>query len=260
MEKAENPREPRHGEREDDYISYCIKYFIDKGEYQNTKNGRKKASAHCYSLYRRYGGENKMEKITLCAELPVSNLIESKDGDTMALPDGVTMIIGDNTYNGRYFPIEELRKSINKWNGLPIVLNHDETVENVVGHLEDITLTADGKLRAKPVIDNYEKSPTAKSYILEQKRIGNVANVSISAWYDPSWETINEVENTLVTRNLKPAHLGIVVHGACSPDQGCGIGLKKAGDDNVVNPKDDSERIAMLEEVKKLEKEVETNG
>jgi len=223
--------------------------------FPNTDEGRSKAAGRCHGIYRHHKGEDMLEKITLCAEMSVA--LTNDKVDCFEISDGVTMIVGNNTYNGRYFPVEELSKSILLWERKPVVLNHDEAIENVVGHIEDVILNGN-KLRAKVVIDNYEKSETAKKYIKEQQRIGNVANVSISVWYEPSWETINGQENTLVTRNLRPAHLGLVVHGACKPEDGCGIGLTKAGDNNKpsvtldVNIKldDNVKRLVLLDEVK----------
>ena len=242
------PRNPKAGESQSEYVSYCIKYMIDHGEYPNTKKGREEAAGQCYSRYRNRGKHEDMrEKITLCASMSVANLID-KDKDTIGISDGVTMIIGDTTYNGRYFPVEELQQSIKAWEGMPIVLDHNETIENVVGHIEDVKLDAK-RLRAIPYIDNYEKSHMAKTYIDEQRRLGQHANVSISAWYRPSFETINGNENTLVTRDLEPAHLAIVVHGACSPSKGCGIGLEASDSNSIARVIDELERKELVKEI-----------
>jgi hypothetical protein len=205
-----------------------------------------------------------LEKITLCAEMSVA--LTNDKVDCLEIGDSVTMLIGNNTYNGRYFPLEELSKSLAKWERKPVVLNHNEAIENVVGHIEDVTLDS-SKLRAKVIIDNYEKSETAKTYIKEQQRIGNVANVSISAWYEPSWETINGKKNTLVARNLRPAHLGLVVHGACKPEDGCGIGLDEADDyskpgvklDINIKVDDNVKRLVLLEEINKRKERLEND-
>ena len=64
-----------------------------------------------------------------------------------------------------------------------------------------------------------------------------------------------------------------MIHGACTPEDGCGIGLTKADDDSIatINVSIDNigelkksvdeqlKRVALLEKVKELEKEIGNN-
>jgi hypothetical protein len=50
-------------------------------------------------------------------------------------------------------------------------------------------------------------------------------NVSVGVWIDRVEEKMDNDETRMTARNLEADHLALVVHGACSPEAGCGIGL-----------------------------------
>lgn len=137
-----------------------------------------------------------------------------------------TMIVGNGTYNGVYFPEEELQKAAESFLSVPINLDHsDDTVKDVVGYVSDVVYE-NGRLKSHTVFDKDTKEyDTAIGYIKSRQRAGDVPNVSIGVWLELEEEKLSNDDTRLVARNLEGDHLALVVHGACNPDDGCGIGM-----------------------------------
>lgn len=150
-----------------------------------------------------------------------------KEDDTATTYD-TTMIVGNGTYNGVYFPEEELRKAAESFQGVPINLDHnDDTIKDVVGYVSDVVYD-NGSLRSRTVFDKDTKEyDTAIGYIKSRNRAGDIPNVSIGVWLELEEEQLDDNDTRLVARNLEGDHLAVVVHGACNPDDGCGIGMSK---------------------------------
>jgi len=140
--------------------------------------------------------------------------------------DRCTMLVGDGTYNGVYFPKEELEKAFSTFEGKPININHSaEKVEDIVGHIENVEYE-DGKIVAETFFDEEtSKYNEAMGYIKSRIKAGDIPNVSVGVWLTRELEENEETgEKRFIARELEGDHLALVVHGACSPEDGCGIG------------------------------------
>jgi hypothetical protein len=250
---------PNKGESQKDFISRCIPYVIKEG----TAKNREQASAICYSIWRRkHKGEKMGERVLLHLNRRLKTHVDvlNEQGDTEFKVDRTTMLVGDGTYNGVYFPAEEVEKSLFSWNGVPIVYDHSDSVKDAVGDVTEVTYEpASKKLTMKPLIEGYPESENALMYIKARQKAGVVPEVSVGIWADKKMEEIDGVE-TLVARNLYADHLALVSRGACSPEAGCGVGLKNDSvsvklEDNKFEQVTDSEQIKKLELQIKIEKE-----
>jgi len=180
-------------------------------------------------LYKHKGGNiTKKDRVflKLCAKLEPADVKNSEGVYEIAR---TTMLIGDGIFNGRLFPKEEMEKSLSAWEGKPFILNHDSyDIGQVVGFLTDAKIEGD-KLTVQPVLDPVTKNyDVAKGYIQSRFNAGDTPNVSVGMYVDNRYEDINGVEDQWVVRNWKPDHLGIVMNGACNPDDGCGIGMSNS--------------------------------
>ena len=177
------------------------------------------------------GRKNKRERVLLhlSAQINPASISVFKDDDkSFELSYDTTMIVGDGTYNGIYFPVEELEKSFTTFDGVPINLNHsDDRIEDIVGYVKDPYIK-DGKLVAKTVFDSRTaKYNDVSGYIQSRFSAGDYPNVSIGVWLDRVEEPLSSDSSKTRTtaRDLKADHLAVVVHGTCNPSDGCGIGL-----------------------------------
>ena len=158
---------------------------------------------------------------------------ESKGREFTDIPATVA-IVGDGIYNGVYFPAEELKKSLQKWDGKPLCLDHSDSILHEIGYISNPRLVDDKKLVVDPHIADYTKySKDALAWIRLRREAGQVPEVSISAWVDIELEEVEGYNEKLrVARNIEPVHLALVTEGACSPEAGCGIGISYSEDDN----------------------------
>lgn len=217
---------PKRNETQDEFISRCIPYVIHEG----TTKDEKQASAICYSIWKRHKGKNSMKKervlLHLSTQLQPTQLTKLGEGDISL---DTTMIVGDGKYNGIFFPAEELEKSYMSFDGVPININHsDDKIEDIVGYVKEPYMEGN-KLKARTIFDsNTSKYDAAMGYVQSRFDAGDYPNVSIGVWLDRVEEPLSEdsKERRLTARNLKADHLAIVVHGACNPNDGCGIGLE----------------------------------
>jgi hypothetical protein len=132
-------------------------------------------------------------------------------------------------------------------------MNHyDKEIEYIVGHLEDIQF--DGtKITGKPVFDpETSKYKEVMGYIRSRFNAGDIPNVSIGAYGNRILEKDDDGNDRMTARNLEPDHLGIVVHGACNPETGCGIGLQNCECGNCSVTISDSDYVAKKDEYEKL--------
>jgi len=229
----ELPRNPNSDESRNEYTSFCIKWMIDNKEYPNTEEGRKQAAGHCYSIYDEWKKKQKNERqskerlmLHLDAQL-FGHLDLSSNKEELKI-DRCTMLVGDGTYNGVFFPKEELELSYGSFEKKPINLNHSaDAVEDIVGYLEDVRYN-DGKITAKPVFDEETgKYKSAMGYMKSRFNAGSVPNVSVGVWLDRLNEEDESGKERMTARNLDGDHLALVVHGACNPNDGCGIGMSE---------------------------------
>lgn len=224
---------PRKGESEKDFVNRCIPYVIHEG----TADDNKQAAAICHSIWRRSKGikdeppeqSKKTERVhlNLCANVfsPSNFVAETKNTDNL---DRATLIVGDGTYNGIYFPTEELEKAFTSWEHQPINLDHSDKVEDEIGYIVDVQWDDVRKrVTAQPVLNPFmPKYDVAKGFIRSRFEAGKYPEGSIGVWLDKVYEDMGEgEEDRLTARNLEGDHYAIVTRGACSPEDGCGIGL-----------------------------------
>jgi len=116
---------PRTGEKEGNFISRCIGFV--KGEDPNMD--AKQASAICYNQWRE---SKQMANI----ELKWNEKIEEfAQGEKSFLIKGVA-ISATETSNGHTFVDEELEKSAQSLVGRPLLKDHQNTVESIVGKVK----------------------------------------------------------------------------------------------------------------------------
>ena len=219
---------PKPNEKESDFISRCVPYV--KKEHPDWEQD--KCTAVCYSIWRESKKKNNEESdmtsnrvlLHLKASMfkPITiNAEEEKIGF-----DRATILVGDGTFNGLYFPKEELEKAFLSWDKQPINLDHSNKIEDIVGFIkEPFYDKVNHKITVQPIIDEMmPKSPIAVGYINNRLKAGAVPEVSVGVWLDRIDEEF-EGKTRLTARNLQGDHLALVTRGACSPEDGCGIGL-----------------------------------
>lgn len=154
-----------------------------------------------------------------------------------------TILVGDGTYNGVYFPADEIEKAHLTWNKQPLNLDHSDKVEDIVGYVTEAFYDKNTKkFSVKPIIDSQlPKSNIAKGYINSRLDAGSIPEVSVGVWVDRVDESLDEGKTRLTARNLIGDHLALVTRGACSPQDGCGIGLKNDSVTITLNEKGEYE-------------------
>lgn len=158
----------------------------------------------------------------------VRNIIELKD--EIHVKDTVA-IVGDGTYNGIFFPAEEIEKAYKTMERQPFVLDHSDKVEDEIGYVTDVKFK-DGKLVLTPIIiEDTAKAEIAKGFIRSRFSANRLPEVSVGVW-----ATLEEDEDgKKVARNLQFDHLALVTRGACSPSDGCGIGANFEKEEDNMN-------------------------
>lgn len=176
--------------------------------------------------------ESDMKKDRVLMHLSTSMfkpLINKDNPHTFSDFDRATMIVGDGTYNGIYFPAEELEKAHMSWEKQPINLDHSDKIIDEIGFIKQVFYDkANKKVTAKPFLnDTAPKVQVAAGYINGRLAAGTIPEVSVGVWLDREDEEDEDGELRATARNLEGDHLALVTRGACSPEAGCGIGLSK---------------------------------
>jgi len=244
---------PKKNESEKDFISRCIPYVIKEGTTDDTSQ----AAAICHSIWRKSKEKNKMKKnrVLLHLNTRMFKPLDLRDDEKQNSVefDRSTIIVGDGTYNGLFFPKEELEIAYQTWDKQPINLDHSEKIEDIVGYIKKpVYDKVNNKITVKPIIVDYmPKAPVAHGYIASRLQAGSIPEVSIGVWVDRMEEEVDG-ETRLTARNLQGDHLALVTRGACSPEDGCGIGLEK--NDTVTIP--DEDYVNMNKKIEGLQKEI----
>ena len=236
--------EHKKGESRSEWMARCVPYIEKEGKDHDAAVGqcegmydswkKKESSSKSKKIYMNLGAKLNChyedDKISMIS--PNTVLATDKtyswtyNSDKKLSIDTSTIIVGDGVYNGVFFPKEELEKIYNFWDKLPININHnDETIEDIVGYIDEPKF--DGmRITVKPIlVPETSKYNAVMGYIKSRLQAGRVPNVSIGLWADRYEEELEDGTMRSTARNLEPDHLAIVVQGACSPEDGCGIGL-----------------------------------
>lgn len=148
----------------------------------------------------------------------------------------VAMVVGDGVYNGVLVPTDELGKAADTFDHQPLNIDHSWRVEDEVGFIDKPVLQ--GKvLRAMMHLNpKTAKYAVAKAYIDNRVAAGTVPEVSIGFYCD-----VDEAEDgAFVARDMKGDHLALVTRGACSPEDGAGVGLSRKQEVENMDKKDES--------------------
>lgn len=164
------------------------------------------------------------KRIVLRSGVPDAE-IQVKD-NLVYLPKSTLLAPG--VFNGITFTAEEIEKA-KVPSVFPLNLNHSRNIEDEVGFFVDVEKIG-GKLRAVPVINlETAKGKAALGYVKNRLKAGLIPNLSVEVWveYDP-----NDEEK--VARNLEIIKASLVDIGACSPKDGCGVGLQKSNAEEII--------------------------
>ena len=155
----------------------------------------------------------------------------------------------EGVHNGSHGPVlhlnEELERSAEQWNGIPVTAYHPVEDDNyisasteqgrryIIGELRNARFDYEaGKLRADAWIDEQKTtavSPEALQYIQQ----GRALDVSIGAFndYDNQEGTYGDEDYIAIARNYEPDHLALLPgeRGACSWNDGCGVRTNQEG-------------------------------
>ena len=130
---------PNAGESEKDFVSRCIPYIIKEG----TTKDPSQAAAICHGIWRKkHKGQNMTERVLLhlCADLKTESVLLNEAGDMDVKVDRSTILVGDGTYNGIFFPTDEVKRATLGFDKQPINLDHSDLVENIVGYVDTMPI------------------------------------------------------------------------------------------------------------------------
>ena len=164
----------------------------------------------------------------------------------------ITMIV-PGVLNGNHgpllYPIETLRDHPERWNGMPIVVDHpmlngmdvsarDPAILNTQGIGQIFGTNANGKLTAEAWF-NVEATRRINHTILDALERGNPFELSTGLITEPTSQggTFNNEKFIGVVESFEPDHLAILIDskGACSLQDGCGVLVNKTKEKNMAD-------------------------
>jgi len=153
-----------------------------------------------------------------------------------------------------YYPLSEISRNADAWNGIPIVKNHPQNkdgspcsarspkVLEQVGMGTVFNAQVNGKLIAEGWFD-VEKTKRISPSTYNKLVRGEVEELSTGLFTDN--EPVKNIEDakfngrsyTHIARNYRPDHLAILPDkkGACSADDGCGVNVNESTEDLASN-------------------------
>jgi len=174
---------------------------------------------------------------------------ETRDGQQYIVVPVVMMVEGvhHGSAGAIYHTAEELGKDIEKWNGIPVVINHPMQGDNyisanspgvqAVGRVDNVRM--DGtKLKAEAWLSETKLlavSPDALQHIRDARPMDvSVGIYSEDLVLEGDW---NGEQYQAVATNYRPDHLALLPadRGACSWNDGCGIRANKQTNDKTTN-------------------------
>ncbi len=177
---------------------------------------------------------------TLVANIAAGTRRERLKGRSFTVAP-VTMMV-EGVLNGNqgpiYYPPGEMAKSVDAWNGMPLLLKHPADASQSgrlpevldkqgIGHIFNATVK-DGKLTGEAWFDD-ARVDSADRVILFNLKAGRKMEVSTGLFMDQEAADDNSVFNgtpyKATARNFRPDHLALLLDtaGACSVKDGCGI-------------------------------------
>lgn len=235
---------PKKGEKEQEYISRCIQFV----KHEDPKISNEQASAMCYTTWRNRNKKREMRRLSAKIEFKnpeiqqtwlnkldeLMNELKQNNRKLLELPRS-TLIVGNGTYNGEYFPAEEIEKSYHTLEKQPYINDHSDKIRDEVGWWTDVQYDKETfKMSGVPVLNmDVPEATTAFHYIRNRALAGTVAELSAGVFVTPVEEPLSKdsKETHIVCRDLSFDHGSNVSRGACSPTDGAGIGLTDNGDE-----------------------------
>ena len=175
--------------------------------------------------------------------------VKKHEGEKHLVVPVVMMVEGvhNGSHGPLFHPATELGKFPEVWNGIPVIVSHpqkngvyvsanspDIVDEQVIGRVYN-TRMEDGKLKAEVWI-NENKAIQVHPEILGHLHEGKPINVSVGVFTEDEltpgeW---NGEKYIGIAKNHRPDHLALLPNekGACSLEDGCGLGINKKGGDN----------------------------
>lgn len=196
-------------------------------------------------------GNNSYSLINTNAGYTIS--VKKHEGEKHLVVPVVMMVEGvhNGSHGPLFHPATELGKFPEVWNGIPVIVSHpqkngvyvsanspDIVDEQVIGRVYN-TRMEDGKLKAEVWI-NENKAIQVHPEILGYLHSGKPIDVSVGVFTEDEltpgeW---NGEQYIGIAKNHRPDHLALLPNekGACSLEDGCGLGInKKEGDEDSVN-------------------------
>jgi hypothetical protein len=165
-------------------------------------------------------------------ELIRNSRYEHRDGrDYLVAP--LVMIVSGVLSGSRgplLYPIEELQRTAELWNSVPILLGHHAASPEAIARYGLGTIRNARVIRDKLVADGWfdveavsRLSPTLLDTLVSGGVVELSTGLSIDA--DPTEGIVNGVYYHAIARQYRPDHLAILIdqRGACSINDGCGV-------------------------------------
>lgn len=138
----------------------------------------------------------------------------------------VVMLVGDETYHGVHVPTEVLAESVDTWEGLPVVPDHENAGKRrlEVGHVTDVRMEGDALVATLVLDPTTYAYDVVDDYIDDRFSRGETPEVSVGM------DARTDREGH--AKEIVGDHLAIVKRGACGPldarvatqvAAGCGI-------------------------------------
>lgn len=195
---------PRTGEERDKFISRCISFAVRDGMPQ------KQAVAACHTSWRRAKGikepKSKMDSIQLSYKVPIEIVEQPTTGETGKETEFLIQGIAINatvTDNRHKFIGEELESAAETLRNVPLLKDHDNMIESIVGRVIDVEyVPAKENIRFKARINNIDSVKFVKDLI----KAGDLNTVSIGA----NVEKIDEEDGLFIPRGITFKELSLV--------------------------------------------------
>jgi len=244
---------PLPNEKENDYMKRCIPIVLKEG----TAKDSSQAAAICHSMFKKHKEEHKSEQEILTFEgtLIFSEKNEKTEMSKFKIKEDdnwvhlrATAVIGNRLMKGMYIPYDELKKSLNKWNGTYHDINHMGTSyphteypyyrhnnEYIIGY-QDKASANDETKAIEMDVHIYKKSvkyEAWRSFIEICKAAGKIPNVSMSITAkrkavkakDIGFDNTEYGDDDYIPYiyDITPKALTTAMEGECSDKDGCGL-------------------------------------
>ena len=190
---------PRPREERGDFISRCISFAVRDGMPQD------QAIAACHTAWRA-NKQNTMKNINLSYSVPIkiveSTITEEGSENDEFMIEGIA-INATLTDNNHKFLAEELKPAAKTLVNRPLLKDHDDSVDSIVGRVIEAKFDELGQnIRFQARINNTEVGQKIKELIIA----GDLNTVSVGA----SVKELEDAEDFIIPRGIKFKELSLV--------------------------------------------------